>query len=122
MLLRAAVVDEILRGSLLQPARLLCVSWGLSLFAVISLTQKKSFLRGRSHQSSPMLELLDEEPPMDLFPITALASCSISEQPSNASVTPRCPNYSRAITVFYYCIVSQLFPVFKKNISQTICP
>jgi len=99
-----------------------CVSAGAEPVAGFSLTWKKPFFRGRSHQSSPALELLDKHSPMGLIPVTALASRSVSAQPSNASVTTRCPNYSRAITVFYLCVVSQLFPVFKNNVSQIVRP
>lgn len=103
MLLPAASVGKTLRGSLLYQL-------GAEPLAVTSLPQKKSFFGAHPSQA---LAVLHEQLPMD--------PCFWSS-PATQALTPCCPNYSWAIVGFYYCAVSQLFPVFEKNASHIICP
>lgn len=106
MLLPAASAGKTLRGSLL-------CQLGAEPLAV-TFPQKTSFLGAHP---SPASALLDEQLLMDLIPAAAFWS-----SPATQALTPCCPNYSRVITGFYYCAVSQLFPVFENNVGHIICP
>lgn len=109
MLLCGAAAGETWHGALPQPC-----------LPVLSLG--KSPFQGQVPAEQPSAGALGRAATAGARPVAALASRSAAEPPGSARVTPHRPHSSRAITVIYYCAVSQLVPVFKNNFSQIIRP